>query len=97
MQLMMENHFNRLIRNNIYIIHNNNGVAPSHALIYALNKVDLELKLDVLSSLGSSSIKMTRLILPLKILEGKENVESDFVAKIREHKVVNENTKIEFI
>ena len=97
MQLMMENHFNRLIRNNIYIIHNNNGVAPSHALIYALNKVDLELKLDVLSSLGSSSMKMTRLILPLKILEGKENVESDFVAKIREHKVVNENTKIEFI
>ena len=97
MQLMMENHFNRLIRNNIYIIHNNNGLAPSHALIYALNKVDLELKLDVLSSLGSSSMKMTRLILPLKILEGKENVESDFVAKIREHKVVNENTKIEFI
>ena len=97
MQLKMENHFNRLIRNNIYIIHNNNGLAPSHALIYALNKVDLELKLDVLSSLGSSSIKMTRLILPLKILEGKENVESDFVAKIREHKVVNENTKIEFI
>ena len=97
MQIKMENHFNRLIRNNIYIIHNNNGVAPSHALIYALNKVDLELKLDVLSSLGSSSIKMTRLILPLKILEGKENVESDFVAKIREHKVVNENTKIEFI
>lgn len=97
MQLKMENHFNRLIRNNIYIIHNNNGLAPSHALIYALNKVDLELKLDVLSSLGSSSMKMTRLILPLKILEGKENVESDFVAKIREHKVVNENTKIEFI
>lgn len=97
MQLKMENHFNRLIRNNIYIIHNNNGLAPSHALIYALNKADLELKLDVLSSLGSSSIKMTRLILPLKILEGKENVESDFVAKIREHKVVNENTKIEFI
>lgn len=95
LQLKMEKIFNKLITNNIYTIRSS-GPAPSHLLIYALNDLDLQLKLDTFSSISSSS-RVDRLILPKKMLEGKENGESDSVSKIREHKVINENTKVEFI
>lgn len=95
LQLKMEKIFNKFINNNIYTIRNSD-IAPSHLLIYALNPVDLQLKLDIFKSITSKA-RIDRLILPIKMLEGKENCELDFVTELKKHTAMHERTKVEFI
>lgn len=96
LQLVLERSFDKLMNNNIYIIRNIGNLAPSYLLIYSLTQSDLQLKLDAFRTI-SSSPKIQGLILPKKMLEGKENELPKFIDTIREHEVITENTKIEFI